>query len=738
MCPAPARSPLSQSQQLLGREVLSGSVERVVFHNPDTGFSVLRVQIRGLQGTQAVVGLAGAIRPGEWITATGEWVKDRTHGRQFEASHLRTTSPESEAGIERYMASGAMPGIGRVYAKKLVAAFGSQVFDIIEKEPERLREVPGIGRVRARRIVEAWNDQAVVREIMIFLHGHGVGPTRAAQIYREYGADTVQTLSRNPYRLCWDIRGIGFAIADSIALKLGIDRSAEVRIRAGVNHALEEALKDGHCGLPLRQLLSSASQLLGVSREVVRPALASEVEEGTVIEDEIDGEPCAFLAKLHRAERGIARDFANLAAGPPPWPAVNAERAISWFEANSGLKLAPEQQAAVQSALNSKAMIITGGPGVGKTTLLNAILTILSVKDVEICLCAPTGRAAKRMAETSGYEARTIHRLLEFDPGSRAFRRDANCPLECDLLVVDETSMVDVPLMRALLKALPRSSALLLVGDADQLPSVGPGRVLGDLIDSGAVPVARLVEVFRQGSNSKIVANAHKVNAGRMPDLTRPEGDSDFYFVPAASTELAVSRTVELVAKRIPGRFGFDPVREIQVLCPMNRGSAGTTALNAELQAALVPAGAERLERRGRQYAVGDKVMQVENDYDREIFNGDIGTVKSIDVAGVQLRVDFDGRPVDYSTRDLDSLRTAFAITIHKSQGSEYPAVVIPLLDQHYVMLRRNLIYTAITRGKRLVVLVGQRSAVRRAVRNTAELRRWSTLRGALGELRRD
>ncbi len=723
---------MSESPQLLGREVLSGSVERVVFHSPDTGFCVLRVKVRGIRARQALVGRMPAVAAGEWITATGEWVNDRSHGRQFEASHIKAATPESASGIERYLASGAIPGIGRVYARKLVSQFGAQVFDIIEKHPERLREVPGIGRKRARQILQAWQDQAGVREIMIFLHRHGVGSARATQIYKEYGADAVQVLTTNPYRLARDIRGIGFLVADGIAKKVGIEDSAPIRVRAGITHVLNEALREGNCGLPRRQVIVGASDLLGVPRELVEPALASEVEDGTVVEDEVDGQPCAFLGWLYRAERGIAREFTRLRRGVPPWPRVDADRAVPWFERQSGLVLAPEQREAVRAALGAKAMIITGGPGVGKTTLVNAILTILRAKRVEIGLCAPTGRAAKRLAEAAGMEAKTIHRLLEFDPHKRGFRRDARYPLECDLLVVDETSMVDVPLMHALLKALPQTSALLLVGDVDQLPSVGPGRVLGDLIDSEAVPVARLVEVFRQAANSKIVQNAHRVNSGKLPDLARPEGDSDFYFVRADTPEQAVRRTVQMVSARIHRRFGFDPVSEIQVLCPMIRGSVGTATLNAELQGALVPPESARMERLGRSYAVGDKVMQVENDYERDIYNGDIGTVESVDDDAEKLAVNFDGRLVPYAAQDLDALVTAFAITIHKSQGSEYPAVVIPLMDQHFMMLRRNLIYTAITRGKRLVVVVGQRSAVQRAVKNSGESRRWSVLRDAV------
>ena len=721
-----------QQAQILEREVLSGSVERVVFHNSENGFCVLRVQVRGLRELQAVIGRTPAVSPGQWITASGQWVNDRSHGRQFEASYIKTSAPESDSGIEKYLGSGAIPGIGPVYAKKLVAEFGGEVFKVIENDPARLREVPGIGPVRAKRIIEAWDAQKVVREIMIFLHTHGIGSARAARIYKTYGADSLELMSENPYVLARDIRGIGFKVADGIAMKLGVDRDAPVRIRAGINYALSEAMGDGHCGLPHEELFRAAKGLLGVELDLIEPALRAEADEGNVVEDSVEGEPCVFLSRLHRAERGIAKLLSATLRGATPWPQVNTDRAIPWVEEQIDLNLAPSQVAAVRLALQSKVMVITGGPGVGKTTIVNAILKILLAKGIEIALCAPTGRAAKRLAETSGMEAKTIHRLLEFDPGRTGFRRNAEMPLDCDLLVVDETSMVDVSLMHSLMRALPKDAALLMVGDVDQLPSVGPGQVLADLIASQAVPVARLVEVFRQAASSRIVVNAHRVNRGELPELGKPEGQSDFYFVPANAPEDAIKKTVEIVGSRIPQRFGLDPIRDVQVLCPMNRGGMGARVLNSELQAALNPPGEHKVERFGWSFVPGDKVMQVENDYDRDVYNGDIGKIESLDMEEGTIEVDFDGRKLTYALRDLDMLVPAFATTIHKSQGSEYPAVVIPIMDQHFVMLQRNLIYTAITRGKRLVVLVGQRSAVRRAVQTSTQSRRWSKLRELL------
>ena len=710
------------------REVLAGLAERVTFHNPDSGFCVLRVKARGHRDLVTVVGHAAMVAAGEWITASGEWVNDRTHGQQFKARFLRSSAPSSIEGIEKYLGSGMIRGIGPVYARKLVRAFGEEVFDVIEAEPERLREVNGIGRVRAGRITDAWAEQKFVREIMVFLHSHGVGTARAVRIFRTYGADAIEVMSENPYRLARDIRGIGFKTADAIAMKLGITKTAMIRVRAGIGYALTEAMDEGHCGLPAEELGPLAAGLLDVPDDVIRTALDLELAEGTVVADTVADTPCVFLGALYRAERAIAERLLDIAAGRLPWPPIDVERALPWVERKSSLSLAPGQADAVRLALASKAVVITGGPGVGKTTIVDAILRILAAKGVERVLCAPTGRAARRMSEATGLEARTIHRLLEVDPRSGGFRRDADNPLDCGLLVVDEASMVDVMLMRALLAAVPDAAAVLIVGDVDQLPSVGPGQVLADVIASGAVPVVRLTEVFRQAARSRIVTSAHGINRGAVPDLSRPDGDSDFYFVPAEDPETAAIRIVDLVKTRIPKRFGFDAVRDIQVLCPMNRGGAGARSLNIELQAALNPAGERKVERFGWTFAPGDKVMQIENDYDKEVYNGDIGQVADVDPEAGELTARFDGREHVYAFGELDTLVPAYAATVHKSQGSEYPAVVIPVLTQHYAMLRRNLLYTGVTRGKRLVVLVGQTKAVAIAVRNVSGRRRWSKL----------
>jgi exodeoxyribonuclease V alpha subunit len=523
-------------------EVLTGLIERVTYQNTENGFCVLRVKARGQRELVTLVGHAAAISAGEWITASGSWVNDRTHGQQFKARFLKTSAPTSLEGIERYLASGMIRGIGPVYAKKLLRAFGEKVFDVIEAEPDRLREVNGIGPVRAGRITAAWAEQKAVREIMVFLHGHGVGTARAVRIYKTYGGDAVQVMSENPYRLARDIRGIGFKSADAIAMKLGIDKTAMVRVRAGISYALTEAMDEGHCGLPTDDLAPLAEKLLEVPQELIRTALHLELADGAVTADRVGDTRCVFLAGLYRAERGIAEQLLQLGTGKLPWPSIDPDKAIPWIEQRTGLALAENQRSAVALALTSKVLVITGGPGVGKTTLVNTILRILSAKGMRLLLCAPTGRAAKRMNEATGFEAKTIHRLLEVDPRTGGFRRDSENPLDCDLLVIDETSMVDVLLMHALLKAMPHTAALLVVGDIDQLPSVGPGQVLADMIASGVLPVVRLTEVFRQAARSQIIVNAHRINEGVFPNLRKPEGESDFYFVEANSPEAAVPR----------------------------------------------------------------------------------------------------------------------------------------------------------------------------------------------------
>ncbi|MDQ2103122.1 SF1B family DNA helicase RecD2 [Azospirillum isscasi] len=710
------------------REPLSGLVERVTFHSPETGFCVLRLKVRGQRDLVTLVGHAATISAGEFVQASGAWVNDRNHGLQFKADFLRATPPTTVEGIETYLGSGLIRGIGPVYAKKLVKAFGEAVFDVIEQEPDRLRQVTGIGPKRAQRITAGWADQKVIREIMIFLHSHGVGTSRAVRIFKTYGADAIRLITENPYRLARDIRGIGFKTADAVAAKLGIEKTAMIRARAGIGYALAEATDQGHCGVPVAELIPLAVKLLEIDASILETAAELERQDGAVVADSLGGEPCLFLASLHRAEQAIAERLRRLAGGPVPWPGIDAEKAIPWVEAKAGITLAEGQREALRQAVAAKLLVITGGPGVGKTTLVNSILTVLKAKGVSIALAAPTGRAAKRLSESTGMEARTIHRLLETDPQAGGFKRDETNPLDCDLLVVDETSMVDVPLMNALLRAVPGRAALLLVGDVDQLPSVGPGQVLADVIGSGAVPVVRLTEIFRQAATSRIIVNAHRINAGRMPEWPKAGEDSDFYFVEAATPEAGVAKLIGMVRDRIPRRFGADPVRDVQILCPMNRGGLGARSLNIELQKALNPPGESRVERFGWTFGPGDKVMQVENNYDKEVYNGDLGIVSAVDPEEGTLTATFDGRPVTYDFGELDEIVLAYATTIHKSQGSEYPVVVIPVVTQHYTMLQRNLIYTGVTRGKRLVVMLGQRRALAMAVRGTQGRRRWTKL----------
>src|SRR5215212_4915279 len=711
-------------------EALAGTIERVTFHNEENGFCVLKVQARGKRDLVTVVGHAPAIGAGEWITASGTWVSDRVHGLQFKANVLKATPPTGAEGIEKYLASGQMRGIGPAMAKRLVAAFGENTFEVIEASPERLTEVSGIGPWRASRIVAGWAEQKAVREIMIFLHAHGVGTARAVRIFKTYGHDAIQVMTEDPYRLARDVRGIGFRTADAIAGRLGVEKTAPQRLRAGVSFALQTATDEGHCGLPLAMLVTLAEKLLEVDATLIRTAVADELRRGEdVLTDTVDGEPRVFLKGLHGAEKAIAERLIERAAGTPPWPTIDLDKALPWVEQKTGKTLSASQREAVRLVLASKVAVITGGPGVGKTSTLDSILRILSAKGVQVALAAPTGRAAKRMTEQTGLEAKTIHRLLEIDPKHGGFSRTEDNPLDCDLLVVDETSMVDVPLMNALTKAIPEHAALLLVGDVDQLPSVGPGQVLADIIASGRIPVARLTEVFRQAAESRIVVNAHRINHGQMPEPPKVGEESDFYVVEIAEPEDGVSKLIEIVSQRIPRRFGLDPTKDVQVLCPMNRGVLGARNLNHELQRVLNPNPPATVERFGWRFSPGDRVMETQNDYDREVFNGDLGMVARIDEEEGAVVVDFEGREVVYPYGELDTLVPAFATTIHKSQGSEYPAVVIPVVTQHYTMLARNLLYTGVTRGKRLVVLVGQKRAVAIAVRGGSMKRRWTKLR---------
>ena len=709
---------------------VTGLIERVTFHNEETGFCVVRVKVDGRRDLVTVVGRASSINAGEWLTAEGSWIQDRDHGTQLKAELLQTSAPTSREGIEKYLASGLIKGIGPVYAKKLVEKFGEGVFDIIDRESVRLEQVRGIGAERRRTMRTAWAEQEIVREIMVFLHSNGVSTSRAVRIYKTYGDEAVEKVRANPYLLARDISGIGFKTADDIARKLGIPEDSILRARAGLSHALSEAGGNGHCALPKDVLLKNAADLLAMDSLILQRALSEMLAEGELEEDGITGEDLIFLPPIRRAEVEVASRLARLARGKAEYPEIDADKAIAWLKEKKSIDLAPSQAEALRRALCSRVLVITGGPGVGKTTLVNSILTLLRAKQVKCLLCAPTGRAAKRLSESTGLEAKTIHRLLEYQ--NSGFSRNASNPLDCDLLVVDETSMMDVQLMSKLLQALPARAHLILVGDVDQLPSVGPGAVLGDIIRSGAVPVVRLTEIFRQASSSRIIVNAHRINSGAMPES---EKDSDFFFIEREEPESVPATILELVAERIPKKWKIDPRRDIQVLCPMNKGSLGTAQMNRTLQERLNPKrnGDPSVEKFGWEFRVRDKVIQTRNNYDKEVFNGDIGEILKIDDFEREVLIGFDGREVVYDFNELDEVSLAYAITIHKSQGSEFPVVVMPLAMQQYLLLQRNLVYTGITRGRRLVVLVGQKKALQTAVRNVSAVRRYTALEKRLG-----
>ena len=711
-------------------ESLSGLIERVTFFNEENGFAVLKVKAKGHRDEVTVVGALPAANPGEWVTAEGRWVRDRDFGLQFRAETLNSTAPTTKEGIEKYLGGGRVKGIGPVYARKLVHKFGENIFDIIENYSARLEEVDGIGTQRRRLIKGAWAEQKIVREIMVFLHSQGVSTSRAVRIYKTYGEKAIEQVRSDPYALARDIHGIGFTTADRIAQNIGIPHDSILRASAGLDHVLLEATNQGHCALPLDLLKEEAGKLLSVDDKIVVAALDRSLGRQDLVLESIGGQEMIFLPSLKRAEENIARRIRELCAAPAGYPQIDLEKAVVWCQQKTGKELAPSQREALKQALTRRVLIITGGPGVGKTTLVNAILLILSAKKVRCQLCAPTGRAAKRLSETTGLEAKTIHRLLEVQAATGAFTRNEGRPLNCDLLVVDETSMVDVPLMSHLLRAIPAQGSLLLAGDVDQLPSVGPGLVLRHLIESGVVPVVRLTEVFRQAAGSRIITNAHRINQGLLPELLALGADQDFYFVEREEPEQIANTLLDLVQRRIPNKFKLDPIRDIQVLAPMNRGSLGIRELNVRLQAELNPARGDEpfVEKFGWHFRSRDKVIQTENDYDKEVFNGDIGQIVKIDPLEREVTVNFAPREVVYDFGELDEIALAYAITIHKAQGSEFPAVVIPLAMQHYLLLQRNLVYTGVTRGKQLVVLVGQKKALATAVRNNRTEQRFSGL----------
>ncbi len=718
------------------REQLSGLIERVTYHSEESGFCVLRVKARGHREQVTVVGTIPDVAAGEWLVAGGRWIVDKEYGRQFRAEVLKTTAPNTLEGIEKYLGSGLIRGIGPVFAGRMVAMFGEDVLDVIDREPGKLRRVAGIGRKRHRQIVAAWAEQKAIRDIMVFLHAHGVSTSRAFRIYKTYGERAIEQVSEDPYCLARDIWGIGFLTADRIAESLGIGGDSDLRARAGVEYVLQQATEQGHCGYGRVDLAEKTAASLDIPRDRVETAVDYLVAKGRLIpRDGENGDELVFLAGLDTAEEELAASLAGEMRAGHPCREIDVQKAIVWVEGHIGMELAAGQRNAVRVAARSGAMVITGGPGVGKTTVINAIVKIFRAKKLRVVLAAPTGRAAKRMAEISGMPAGTIHRLLEFDPKIGGFRRDARNPLDGDIFIIDEVSMLDVTLAWRLIRAVPRDAAVILVGDVDQLPSVGPGCVLRDIIQSETIPVCRLTEVFRQAARSSIITNAHAVNSGRMPDYPRDKVASpsatDFYFVPAEDPDAGVELIRRLVCEDIPRKFGFHPLDDIQLLSPMQRGGLGCHNLNRVMQEALNSAG-EGIERFGVTYRAGDKVMQIVNNYDKDVFNGDIGIVRKIDPVEKEVAVRFGERILTYDVRELDELVHAYATTIHKAQGSEFPAVVMAVHTQHYPLLERNLLYTGITRSRRLVVLVGTERAMAIAVNRKGARHRITLLKERL------
>jgi exodeoxyribonuclease V alpha subunit len=715
---------------------LQGQIERITFTNEENGFTIAKVKVPGRQDLVCAVGNLMAPMPGEIIKMQGEWTNHPKFGEQFKIVFYKSMVPASVNGIQKYLGSGLIKGIGPVMAKRIVKKFGKDTLDVIEADVERLSTVEGIGIKRIEMIKKAWADQKEIREVMIFLQSHGVSSGYATKIFKQYGNEAIKVVTENPYRLATDIFGIGFITADRIAEKLGFGKDSELRAQAGILYVLHELSNEGHVYYPYEPLIEKCEEILQTDREIVVKAIGTiALEKMIVIEDLCDdlentqeNNKAVYLEKFHLSETSIAKRLKTLIKKSKSIREIDADKAVPWVQEKLDITLADKQVEAVKRACRSKVMVLTGQPGTGKTTIINSILKIFKALGVNILLAAPTGRAAKRMSEATGYEAKTIHRLLEYSPKKAGFQKNDEYPLNCDLLIVDEFSMVDCVLMHHLLKAIPSHATFIMVGDVNQLPSVGAGNVLNDVISSGAVPVVELNEIFRQAQQSSIIMNAHKINAGIVPSFKPAEGElDDFYFIQREEPEEVLQVILELLKDRIPNRFGFDPIDDIQVLTPMHKGTVGAGNLNAELQNELNPSG-DDVTRWGRSFRVRDKVMQIKNNYDKEVFNGDIGRVSKIDQESQELTISFDGREVDYDFADLDEVVLAYAVSVHKAQGSQYPVVVIPVHTQHYALLQRNLIYTGITRGRKLVVMVGTRRALSIAVKNNKTQKRYTRL----------
>ncbi|MBI4531040.1 MAG: ATP-dependent RecD-like DNA helicase [Candidatus Latescibacteria bacterium] len=710
-------------------DTLEGIIERVTFHNPENGYTVAKLFPTGRRSDLIpVIGTMASVTPGESVVLEGFWVSHPEYGRQFKIVSYRTVLPATVEGIRRYLGSGLIKGIGPVTARRIVATFGEQTIEVIDRDPDRLIEAEGIGPKRVAMIKRAWAEQKEIKDVMLFLSSHDVSTTYATKIWKEYGQRSIELVRENPYRLATDIWGIGFLTADRIARKLGIDPHSEKRIRAGILHVLREACDDeGHIYLPRDVLFDLCTKQLDIDHQKIEVCLAMLEQENALIieEDRIYPRP------LYYAEQGVAAKLHQLSQILHLEPGADIGREINAIERATRLTFATNQREAIVKALSSHLLVLTGGPGTGKTTTIRGMIALFERRRKRILLAAPTGRAAKRLAETTGREAKTIHRLLKFTPQTMTFERNQESPLEADVVIIDETSMIDILLINNLLKAVPLMATLVLVGDVDQLPSVGSGNVLRDIIASGVVPVVRLNEIFRQAEASRIVVNAHFINKGEFPDLKNAP-TSDFFFIERDDPDAVVTTILDLCVSRLPKRYGYDPIGDIQVLAPMYRGETGVANLNTMLQERLNPEGVE-LRRGGMIFRVGDKVMQTRNNYTEEVFNGDIGRIVGIDLEDQDVRVDFDGvGVVSYDLPELDELALAYSVSVHKSQGSEYRAVVIPVTTQHYMMLQRNLLYTAVTRAKELVVLVGTKKALAIAVKNDRVAQRFTTLRERL------
>ena len=707
-------------------QLYKGSIDRVTYHNPDSGYTIARLAVEGERERVTIVGALASVQEGENVEVEGLWENHPKYGKQLKIENYKTVYPSTLEGIQKYLGSGLIKGIGPVSAKRIVAHFGAETLDIIDADPQRLGEVPKLGQKRVDFIAAAWGEQRQIKDVMVFLQSHGITTGYAVKIFKEYGQEAIHKVRSNPYRLERDVAGIGFRIADRIAQNLGLGREAPARVQAGIRYLLTQAADDGHVFLPAVELMERAREILEINAELLPPALEDlRADDGVVTEG-----THYYLPPLHRAEVGAASSLQRLLRAPAEPLQIVRETD------EDGLELALAQKQAVELVAVSKVMVLTGGPGTGKTTVTRRILRLLEEGELKVALCSPTGRAAKRLSEACGREARTIHRLLEFQPAERQFKKGYDDRLEIDALIVDEASMIDVVLMNALLRALPDAARLVLVGDVDQLPSVGPGNVLRDIIDSGEIPVVRLTQIFRQDEDSHIVRNAHLINDGGMPVIDN-SASADFYFARESDPAKVVALVEELCAARLPGHGGWDPLRDIQVLSPMYRGETGALNLNQRLQQRL-NAGGRPYHHRGNELRVGDKVMQVKNNYDKGVFNGDMGIVERLDADKQIMWVRFD-YAVEYDQADLDELTLAYAISTHRSQGSEFPVVVLPLTTQHYVMLQRNLLYTAITRAKKMVVIVGTDKALKLAIENDEVARRFTTLkerlRGEVGPL---